>query len=124
MTYKRIVIGTDGSETAAIAQQTAVALAKEFGAEVLLTYAVDPSTTDRETAEAVLEYAVTEARRDGAQAEACAAAGTPQRCWSRRLAPRRPTSWSSATGGWGRERGDSSPGALPTRSPTCRRATS
>ena len=77
MTYKRIVIGTDGSETAAIAQQTAVALAKEFGAEVLLTYAVDPSTTDRETAEAVLEYAVTQARRDGAQARGVRRGGNP-----------------------------------------------
>src|SRR5438132_923125 len=77
MTYKKIVIGTDGSETAAVAQQTAVALAKEFAAELVVTYAVDPWTTDPDVADAVLEYALTQARRDGATARAARRGGNP-----------------------------------------------
>ena len=77
MTYKKIVIGTDGSETAAVAQQAAVALAKEFAAELVVTYAVDPWTTDPDVADAVLEYALTQARRDGATARAARRGGDP-----------------------------------------------
>ena len=77
MTYTKIVIGTDGSETAAIAQQTAVALAKEFDAELLVTTAVDPSSPDHDVADAVLEYAVSESRRNGARARGIRRGGEP-----------------------------------------------
>ena len=58
MTYKRIVIGTDGSETAAVAQRAATALAKEFDAELVVTHAVDPSGFDAGRAEEILKTAV------------------------------------------------------------------
>src|SRR5207248_966623 len=58
VTYKRIVIGTDGSETAAVAQRAATALAKEFDAELVVTHAVDPSGFDAGRAEEILKTAV------------------------------------------------------------------
>jgi nucleotide-binding universal stress UspA family protein len=77
VSYSKIVIGTDGSETAAVALQTAVTLAKEFGGRLVITYAVDPSTADPDVADAVLEYALTQARRDGADARAVRRGGNP-----------------------------------------------
>ena len=77
MTYKRILIGTDGSDTAMVAQQAATNLAKEVGAELLVTFAVDPTALDAETADAVLEYALTQAKRDGAEARGLRRGGNP-----------------------------------------------
>lgn len=48
MSYHRVVVGTDGSETAALAVGQAAELAKAFGAELLIVTAFAPQpTTDR-----------------------------------------------------------------------------
>ncbi|MFN2545549.1 MAG: universal stress protein [Actinomycetota bacterium] len=77
MTYRKIVIGTDGSETAAVAQQAATALARECDAELIVAYAVDPSEFDREVADAVLEYAVAQAHREKVPARGVRRGGNP-----------------------------------------------
>ena len=69
MTYKRIVIGTDGSETAAVAQRAATLLAKEMGAELIVTYAVDPSRFDPAQADETLRTAVEWSISEGAETE-------------------------------------------------------
>src|SRR5437667_7178283 len=68
MTYKRIVIGTDGSETAAVAQRAATALAKEMDAELVVTHAVDPSGFDAARAGEILRTAVEWSLAEGAKA--------------------------------------------------------
>src|SRR5439155_14219695 len=77
MTYKRIVIGTDGSETAAVAQRAATLLAKEMGAELVVTHAVDPSGFDPGKAEEVVRTAVEWSLAEGAKARGERRGGNP-----------------------------------------------
>jgi nucleotide-binding universal stress UspA family protein/nitrite reductase/ring-hydroxylating ferredoxin subunit len=77
VTYKRIVIGTDGSQTAAVAQRAATSLAKEMEAELVLTHAVDPSGFDAARAEDVLEGAVAWSLAEGAKARGERRGGEP-----------------------------------------------
>jgi nucleotide-binding universal stress UspA family protein/nitrite reductase/ring-hydroxylating ferredoxin subunit len=77
VTYKRIVIGTDGSETAAVAQRAATSLAKEFDAELVVTHAVDPSGFDAKHADQVLGTAVEWSLAEGAKARGERRGGEP-----------------------------------------------
>jgi nucleotide-binding universal stress UspA family protein/nitrite reductase/ring-hydroxylating ferredoxin subunit len=77
VTYKKIVIGTDGSETAAVAQRAATTLAKEFGSELIVTHAVDPSGFDSRHAEEVLGTAVEWSLAEGAKAQGERRGGEP-----------------------------------------------
>jgi nucleotide-binding universal stress UspA family protein/nitrite reductase/ring-hydroxylating ferredoxin subunit len=77
VTYKRIVIGTDGSETAAVAQRAATSLAKEFDAELVVTHAVDPSGFDAKHADQVLGIAVEWSLAEGAKARGERRGGEP-----------------------------------------------
>ena len=45
MSYRRVVVGTDGSETAALAVEQAAEVAKSFDAELLIVTAFDPHPT-------------------------------------------------------------------------------
>ena len=113
MTYKRIVIGTDGSETAAVAQRAATALAKEFDAELVVTHAVDPSGFDAGRAEEILKTAVGWSVVEGVRARGERRGGEPAEVLMRTFAL---AALLVAAG--------SSPGACPTGSPTARRPTS
>ena len=75
--YKRILIGTDGSETAAVAQRAATSLAKELEAEVVVVHAVDPSGFDAALAEEILKTAVEWSLAEGAKVRGVRRAGNP-----------------------------------------------
>jgi nucleotide-binding universal stress UspA family protein/nitrite reductase/ring-hydroxylating ferredoxin subunit len=77
VTYKRIVIGTDGSETAAVAQRAATVLAQECGSELVVTYAVDPYSFDASRAHAIVNEAVRQAKEDDVPARGVRRAGNP-----------------------------------------------
>jgi nucleotide-binding universal stress UspA family protein/nitrite reductase/ring-hydroxylating ferredoxin subunit len=77
VTYRKIVVGTDGSQTAAVAQRAATALAREFDAELVVTHAVDPSGYDASRAEEILNTAVEWSIAEGARARGERRAGNP-----------------------------------------------
>jgi 3-phenylpropionate/trans-cinnamate dioxygenase ferredoxin reductase component len=77
MAYRTVVVGTDGSPTANIAQRTATSLARAFGARLVLVTAYDPPRIMRPMAEAFLEYAVENSRREGVDAETSIEHGEP-----------------------------------------------
>jgi nucleotide-binding universal stress UspA family protein/nitrite reductase/ring-hydroxylating ferredoxin subunit len=77
MTYKKILVGTDGSPTAGIAELAAGTLAKALGAELIILTAYDPAETVEAKAEEVLRRALSGARDAGVQATAQTRAGDP-----------------------------------------------
>jgi 3-phenylpropionate/trans-cinnamate dioxygenase ferredoxin reductase component len=77
MAYRTVVVGTDGSPTANIAQRTATSLARAFGARLVLVTAYDPPRIMRPMAESFLEYAVENSRREGVDAETSVEHGEP-----------------------------------------------
>ena len=77
MTYSKILVGTDGSETAMVAQHAAAVLARRCGAELVVLFAVDPTQTAPEVADEVLEIARTAAKRDGVDARVERRGGNP-----------------------------------------------
>jgi nucleotide-binding universal stress UspA family protein/nitrite reductase/ring-hydroxylating ferredoxin subunit len=75
--YRTIVVGTDGSETAARAVRTAARFAKKVDGRVVLVSASGPiGFTDRE-ADAVLAASAEAVRRDGVEAETVRREGDP-----------------------------------------------
>jgi nucleotide-binding universal stress UspA family protein len=77
MSYRRIVVGTDGSETASRALEKAVRLAKRVGGQLTLVCASAPIGLTDDVAEDVLRYARDEARREGVEAETVLKEGAP-----------------------------------------------
>ena len=74
MTYGTIIVGTDGSSTARLAEHTATLLARAFSARLLVACAYREAAAD---AEAVLERAIDAARGIWAQVEPRPARGSP-----------------------------------------------
>ena len=68
MGYRTIVVGTDGSETAGLAQQAAVRLAKRCRAELLIVTAYEPPGTPAAKAMDILDQARERAVDDGVDA--------------------------------------------------------
>ena len=62
MSYRRLVVGTDGSPTASVARDAALALARQLGAEVVVSCAWGSADVPFERAVAIGE----ESRRAGA----------------------------------------------------------
>jgi nucleotide-binding universal stress UspA family protein/nitrite reductase/ring-hydroxylating ferredoxin subunit len=77
MGYRKIVVGTDGSKTAALAERVARRLARAGGSELLIISAYDPPASSRALAEKVLVEAQARARADGVEAGTEARAGDP-----------------------------------------------
>ncbi|MBI4261193.1 MAG: FAD-dependent oxidoreductase [Actinobacteria bacterium] len=77
MGYRTILVGTDGSPTANVAQRAAVGLARDLGARLVLACAYDPPRIMKPMAEAFLEYAEGMARREGIEVEAVLDRGEP-----------------------------------------------
>jgi nucleotide-binding universal stress UspA family protein/nitrite reductase/ring-hydroxylating ferredoxin subunit len=67
MGYRTIVVGTDGSASAGIAQQTAARLAKRLRAQLVLVCAYDPPRMTRPIAESAIRYAQAAAQREGVE---------------------------------------------------------
>ncbi len=65
MGYRKILVGTDGSETAAIALSVAARLAARCDADLLIGMGWEPPHLDAETAQEVLGYAQQSVGRDG-----------------------------------------------------------
>jgi len=65
MGYKRILVGTDGSETAAVAVSVAARLAARCDADLLIAMGWEPPHLDAETAREVMGYAKDSVARDG-----------------------------------------------------------
>lgn len=74
MTYGTIIVGTDGSPTARVAEHTATLLARAFGARLLVAYAYRETSA---AAEAVVERALADARGVWAQVEPRPTRGSP-----------------------------------------------
>ncbi|MGH2573276.1 MAG: universal stress protein [Actinomycetota bacterium] len=77
MTYKKILVGTDGSPTAGIAEVAAGTLAKALGAELIILTAYDPAVTVQAKAEEVLRRAASASRDLGVGASTETRAGDP-----------------------------------------------
>ena len=77
MSYRTIVVGTDGSVTATVALRTAARLAKRTRAELTVVTAIDPPTIEEEQALDVLEHAREVLARDRVQANTETARGAP-----------------------------------------------
>jgi nucleotide-binding universal stress UspA family protein/nitrite reductase/ring-hydroxylating ferredoxin subunit len=75
--YGTIVVGTDGSETAARAVDRAATVAKHVGGRLVLVTASAPVGMTDDVAEEVLSYARDAARRLGAEAETVVREGAP-----------------------------------------------
>ena len=69
MGYRRILAGTDGSETATASVRTAARLAKRFRSELLIVSAYEPPKFTAEQAQAALDSAVEAAREEGVEAQ-------------------------------------------------------
>ena len=67
MTYTRLLVGTDGSDTAALAVRAAARLAKRLSAELAVLMAYDGSREKEEEARARLEAAVAPAIEEGVE---------------------------------------------------------
>jgi nucleotide-binding universal stress UspA family protein/nitrite reductase/ring-hydroxylating ferredoxin subunit len=77
MTYKKILVGTDGSPTASIAELAAGTLAKALGAELIIFTAYDPAATVQAKAEEVLRRAASASQDLGVGATTEVRAGDP-----------------------------------------------
>ena len=77
MGYRTILVGTDGSETAAVAVRTATGLAKRFGSVVRIVCAHGNAGPDEETAKQVLHYARDAVRAEGVETKTHMKAGEP-----------------------------------------------
>jgi 3-phenylpropionate/trans-cinnamate dioxygenase ferredoxin reductase component len=64
MSYRTIVVGTDGSATAGVAQHAAALLAKRLRAELVLVCAYTPPRINRALAASIVERAAAAARQD------------------------------------------------------------
>jgi nucleotide-binding universal stress UspA family protein len=63
MAYRRVVVGTDGSETAAVAVQQAADMAVAFNAELLIVTAFETNPADSDRSESVpdeLQWQITD----------------------------------------------------------------
>ena len=76
MGYRRILAGTDGSETATASVRTAARLAKRFRSDLLVVSAYEPPAFPAERAQHALDLAAAAARGEGA-------GRTPRSCWDR-----------------------------------------
>ena len=63
MTYRSILVATDGSDSALVAQRRAIGLARPLWAKVLIVTAFSEPGIPRDVAEDVLRYAAQDARR-------------------------------------------------------------
>src|SRR5438093_7269978 len=77
MAYRKIVVGTDGSETANVARDAAIRLAKRFRAKLVLVSAYQDPITKREWAEGVLREALAAAKKAKVDAIAALQSGPP-----------------------------------------------
>ena len=77
MAYRRILVATDGSETAQRALDKACRIAGRCATELVIATAFDPPKTDRSVAEDVVAYARDAARRTGIEAETEIQRGDP-----------------------------------------------
>jgi len=77
MSYRKIVVGTDGSVTATVALRTAAKLAKRTRSELTVVTAIDPPRIEEPDALAVLEHASAVLERDRVKARTEAARGEP-----------------------------------------------
>lgn len=77
MTYQRIVVGTDGSRTAQVAERAAVRLAAASGAELLIVSAHEPGSRAQALAEEVLDGARARALEGGVEPRIEARPGDP-----------------------------------------------
>ena len=68
MGYRRIVVGTDGSETAGLAVRAASRLAKRCRADLLILSGFEPPAVTAERAREILEEARSAAEQEGARA--------------------------------------------------------
>jgi nucleotide-binding universal stress UspA family protein/nitrite reductase/ring-hydroxylating ferredoxin subunit len=77
MAYRKIVVGTDGSKTAALAEGAALRMARAGGSELLIVSGYDPPASSKADAERVLMEAQARARLDGFEASTESRAGDP-----------------------------------------------
>ncbi|MFQ5968196.1 MAG: universal stress protein [Acidimicrobiia bacterium] len=77
MPYHKILVGTDGSQTAAIAERAAADLASVLDAELIIVTAFDPSTTETGDAERILAAAAERAGEAGLAAKTELRTGDP-----------------------------------------------
>jgi nucleotide-binding universal stress UspA family protein/nitrite reductase/ring-hydroxylating ferredoxin subunit len=77
MAYRKIMVATDGSETAHTALEKAARVASRCATELLIVTAFQPPNYDKDVAEDVLAYARQEARRFGVEAETEMLRGEP-----------------------------------------------
>jgi nucleotide-binding universal stress UspA family protein/nitrite reductase/ring-hydroxylating ferredoxin subunit len=77
MTYKKILVGTDGSPTAAVAEVAASSLAKALMADLLILTAYDPAGTVEGKAGEVLHRAVSVSKELGVEARTETREGDP-----------------------------------------------
>src|SRR6266550_4065914 len=77
MAYRKIVVGTDGSETANVARDAAIRLAKRFRAKLVLVSAYQDPIVKREWAEGVLREALAAAKKAKVDAIAALQSGPP-----------------------------------------------
>jgi nucleotide-binding universal stress UspA family protein/nitrite reductase/ring-hydroxylating ferredoxin subunit len=77
MGYRTIVVGTDGSETALLAQRKATRFARHVDGRLVLVTASAPVGMTDTVAEEVVAYARDAARRDGVEAEPMVREGDP-----------------------------------------------
>jgi nucleotide-binding universal stress UspA family protein/nitrite reductase/ring-hydroxylating ferredoxin subunit len=77
MAYRRILVATDGSETAQLALEKASRIARRCRTELIIGTAFQPPRMDQETAEEVLSYAREAARRFGVEATTDLQRGEP-----------------------------------------------
>ncbi|MGH2661542.1 MAG: universal stress protein [Actinomycetota bacterium] len=77
MGYRTIMVGTDGSETAAIAVRAATGLAERFGGTVHIVTAHTETGVDEQTAIEVLRYAREAVRREGVETKTHMRKGQP-----------------------------------------------
>lgn len=77
MGYRTILIGTDGSETAAIALRKATALAKQFGATLLIVCAHGSGPVTNKDARGILSDARRAVREEGVETQTVMRKGEP-----------------------------------------------
>jgi len=77
VTYGKVLVGTDGSETAQRAVRAAIGMARSVYGELLVAVAYDPGHTAKQTAWKVLDAALAEARAEGLTARGWAKPGDP-----------------------------------------------
>ena len=77
MPYHKLLAATDGSETAAIAESTAVGLAQALEAELVFVTAFDPNTNETGESERMLAAASEQAARAGVSAKTELRTGDP-----------------------------------------------